>query len=254
MKDLGLCLSGGGARASAHIGVLEALNENGIYPKQLSGTSAGALIASLYCYGYKPLEILEMSLQDEFVNIFKFQIITRNWNRLAALKKLLMKHMPENSFDAMKIPVHVCATNLNKGCAEFLNSGDLATAITASCAIPVIFKAVQIDGMTYVDGGVLNNLPVETLLDKDLTIMGVSICPHDEMAKVTSIREISERIFQLNVWSNVELRLKQCDIVLDLEDSFNYGMFDVKKSEELFRIGYDRTLQQMPSILAQLAD
>ena len=77
MHKLGLALAGGGARASAHIGVLQALNENGIFPDELSGSSAGSMIAALYCHGYTPLEILELSMQEEFVRIFKFQMIKR---------------------------------------------------------------------------------------------------------------------------------------------------------------------------------
>jgi NTE family protein len=63
---------------------------------------------------------------------------------------------------------------------------------------------------------------------------------------------VSERVFQLNVWSNTEHRLKQCDVALEVEDSFDYGMFDVKKSEELFKIGYDCAMEQMPHIIEGL--
>ncbi len=251
-QKLGVALAGGGARASAHIGVLQALNENGIFPDEISGCSAGAMIGALYCHGYSPLEILELSMQDEFVRIFKFQLLTREWNRLAMLKRLLHKHLPENSFAVMKIPFHACLTNLNSGLSEYHNSGDLTTCIVASCAVPVIFKPVLMHNITYVDGGVLNNLPIEPLQHRDMKIMGVSICPHEELERVKGIREISERVFQLNVWSNTEYRLKQCDVALEVEDSFNYGMFDVKKSEELFRIGYDCAMKKMPVILEGL--
>lgn len=252
MHKLGIALAGGGARASAHIGVLQALNENGIFPDEISGCSAGAMIGALYCHGYTPLEILELSLQEEFVNIFKFQLLTREWNRLAVLKRLLHKHLPENSFESLKLPFYACLTNLNKGCSEYHHLGDLTNCIVASCAVPVIFKPVMMDGNTYVDGGVLNNLPIEPLQNRGMKIMGVSICPHEELKQVKGIREISERVFQLNVWSNTEHRLKQCDVALEVEDSFTYGMFDVKKSEELFKIGYECAIQKMPEILAGL--
>lgn len=253
MQKIGLALAGGGARASAHIGVLQALNENNIFPNEISGASAGSMIAALYCHGYTPLEILEFSMQEEFVRIFKFQLLTREWNRLAMLKRLLQKLLPENSFEAMQTPLHVCVTNLNKGCSEYLNSGDLTTSIIASCAIPVIFKPVIFNNATYVDGGVLNNLPIEPLQHRDMQLMGVSICPHEELKTIKGIREISERVFQLNVWSNTEYRLSQCDVALEVEDSFSYGMFDVNKSEELFKIGYDCAIQQMPQIIAGLS-
>ncbi|SCY18190.1 NTE family protein [Nonlabens sp. Hel1_33_55] len=252
-QKIGLALAGGGARASAHIGVLQALNEHDIFPDEISGASAGAMIGALYCHGYSPLEILELSMQEEFVRIFKFQLLTREWNRLSMLKRLLQKHLPENSFEAMKIPLHVCVTNLNKGVSEYLKDGDLTTSIIASCAVPVIFKPVIFNNTTYVDGGVLNNLPVEPLMNRGMKTMGVSICPHEELETIKGIREISERVFQLNVWSNTEHRLRQCDVALEVEDSFTYGMFDVKKSEELFKIGYDCAMKQMPQIIEGLS-
>lgn len=252
MHKLGVALAGGGARASAHIGVLQALNEHDVFPDAISGSSAGAMIGALYCHGYSPLEILELSMQEEFVRIFKFQLWTTEWNRLAILKRLLHKHLPENSFEAMKLPFYACLTNLNKGVSEYHHTGDLTTCIIASCAIPVIFKPVVMNDITYVDGGVLNNLPIEPLQNRGMKVMGVSICPHSEVDSVKGIREVSERVFQLNVWSNTEHRLKQCDVALEVEDSFNYGMFDVKKSEELFRIGYDCAMKRMPQIIEGL--
>ena len=252
-QKIGLALAGGGARASAHIGVLHALNENGIFPDEISGSSAGSMIGALYCHGYSPLEILDFSMDEEFVRIFKFKYLVREWNRRGTLRRLLKRHLPENSFQAMKIPFHVCVTNLNKGCSEYLNTGDLMTSIMASCAIPVIFKPVIVGSTTYVDGGVLNNLPIEPLQNRDMKIMGVNICPHEELETIKGIRKISERVFQLNVWSNTNHRLRQCDVALEVEDSFPYGMFDVTKSEELFKIGYECAQQQMPNIIAGLS-
>lgn len=252
MTKIGIALSGGGARGSAHIGVLQALNENDIYPDMVSGSSAGALIGALYCYGYSPMEILEFSKKEEFLRIFKLTGFTREWNRLGQLSELLHFYMPKDNFEDLKIPLSVCVSNLNKGKSEYFLIGEIIQYIIASCAVPLIFKPVIINNMTYVDGGVLNNLPIEPLQQLNMKIIGVSICPHAEMDKITGIRAISERIFHLNVWNNVIGRLEKCDVGLEIEGSFNYGIFDVKKSEELFEIGYNFTIGRMDDIKQKL--
>jgi len=248
MNKIGLCLSGGGARGAAHIGVLQALNENGIYPDAVSGASAGSIIGALYCYGYAPKEILEFSKEEEFRKIFRLTLLTTEWKRLGLLSKLLHQYMPEDNFENLKIPLSVCVSNLNLGAAQYINSGKMIDFIIASCAVPLIFKPVIIDNNTYVDGGLLNNLPIEPLQQEGMKIIGVSICPHQPLEHLEGYRHISERIFHLNVWNNVAHRLDKCDIALELEGAFNYGMFDVKQSEELYQIGYEATMAKMTDI------
>ena len=89
MHKLGLVLSGGGARANAHIGALHALNENGIYPTHISGASAGALIGALYCSGYSPLEILALSKSKAFLSIFKIGFLNKELTDMSRLKTFL---------------------------------------------------------------------------------------------------------------------------------------------------------------------
>ncbi|WP_035086247.1 patatin-like phospholipase family protein [Aquimarina latercula] len=247
-QKIGISLSGGGARGAAHIGVLQALNENGIVPAMVSGSSAGAIIGALYCSGYSPLEILELCRDHTFLKIFRIGFINKGLTELTYLKEFLEKTLKAKTFEDLHIPLKVGVTNINKGAFEIKESGDLIKSVVASSAIPLIFKPVKIGNDIYVDGGVMNNLPIEPLQDHCHKIIGVSVCPHKFNSRVEGIKDIGVRTFHLAVWNTMEHRLDQCDVVLEIEKSFSYGLFDLKQSPELFQAGYETTLQQISSI------
>lgn len=251
-QKIGIALSGGGARGIVHLGVLQALNENKIFPGVVSGSSAGAVVGSLYAYGYKPNDILDIVKTEKFQRLFRFRFGRSDFNKVDQFKKILLEAMPENNFSSLKIPCYVAVTNLNKGTCEYINSGSLIDYLIASCAIPFIFKPVKINNTAYVDGGVLNNLPIEPLQSRKLKIIGVSICPHQQVDSFRGIRDVGERIFHLTVWNNVTQRLQQCDISLEIESAFNYGIFEAKNPDKLFELGYETTCRKMQDILSKV--
>lgn len=245
---IGVALSGGGARGAAHIGVLQALNENGIFPSHVSGASAGALIASLYCSGYTPLEILALSKEKEFLHIFSKGFVLQELRGLSRLKRFLESHISPKNIEDLKLPLFISLSNLNTGKCEIINKGDLIPIILASCSIPLIFKPIKINGNSYVDGGLLNDLPITPLKEKNLKIIGVSLCANDYLPQVKGVLNIAERVFQMSVLNNITPRLRQCDVALELTRTFKYGMFDVSKSQELYDIGYETTLLKIDAI------
>ncbi|WP_028283519.1 patatin-like phospholipase family protein [Olleya marilimosa] len=252
MDRIGVALSGGGARGAAHIGVLQALNDNSIFPDRISGTSAGSIIGALYCYGYTPNEILMLSHEKAFLKIFKIGFLNKGLTELTYLKDFLKSHIATNKFEDLKLPLHICISNINSGKFEIISQGDLFEVLAASCALPLLFKSVKINGNTYLDGGLLNNLPVEPLLKQCEKVIGVSVCPHEIRNDIKGIRNIAERCLQLAIWGTMQHRLNQCNIALEIEKSFKYGMFDVKKSQELFDIGYESTIERMEDIKQKL--
>lgn len=248
MNKIGLVLSGGGARAYAHIGVLQALNENNIYPSHVSGASAGALVGALYCSGYTPLEILEMSKSHEFLKIFKIGIINKELTEMTRIKSFL-NHYIKDDFSSLKIPLSVSVTNLNIGNYEVKSTGKLINVIAASCAIPLLFKPVKIDGNFYVDGGVLNNFPIEPLLETTDKIIGVSVNEHEQKDTFKGRLKVTERCLQLAVWNTVQDRIKKCDVAIEFDKHFKFSMFSIQKSQELFDLGYNTALEKMGEIL-----
>lgn len=239
---IGLALSGGGARGVAHLGVLKALLEHGIEPTMISGVSAGAIAGSLYAAGYQPDEVLEIIISTKM-----FRFLRPAMSRVGILKmertdELYLKYLTGNSFEALKVPLIVSATNLNRGETVYFDRGELIKPIQASSCIPVLFEPVQINGNTYVDGGILNNLPVEPLLDTCDCIIGVHTNPYDTKQKFTSMRAVMERSLLLAVQYNVKVRIKHCDLFIEPTALKRYATFDIAKAREIFDIGYQHTL------------
>src|SRR5690606_33326637 len=113
--NIGIVLSGGGARGISHIGVLKALDELGVKISRIAGTSAGAIIGSMYAYGYKPDEIMDIVVKTK---LFRSMRPAWTWTGLLSLEGLratLLTHLPENDFAALKIPVTIAATEIKRG-------------------------------------------------------------------------------------------------------------------------------------------
>ena len=254
MRLIGIALSGGGARAVAHIGVLQALNEHGIFLEHVSGSSAGSIIAALYCFGYTPMEILDLSHEKEFLNIFKLGIFNKGVTELTFLKRFLEVHIHIPGHENPRNRLHVCVSNINSGKFEIASEGNFIIPLMASCALPLLFKPIVLNGNTYVDGGLLNNLPIEPLMASCDTVIGSSVCPHEERYDIQGRRNVGSRCFQLAIWNTVYPRLKQCDLALEIEDSYRFNMFDIKESKTLFEIGYESTLKKIPKLMEILEE
>ncbi|MBC7919916.1 MAG: patatin-like phospholipase family protein [Ferruginibacter sp.] len=240
---IGLALSGGGARGIAHLGVLKALLEQGIQPAMISGVSAGAIAGALYAAGYHPDEVLEIIIST---NMFRF--LRPAMSRVGILKmertdELYLKYLTGNEFEKLNIPLIVSATNLNLGETVYFSRGELIKPLQASSCIPVLFEPVRFNGNTYVDGGILNNLPVEPLLDTCDFIIGVHTNPYDTQQKLTSVRAVMERSLLLAVHYNVKERVKRCDLFIEPGDLRRFATFDLAKGREIFDIGYQHTMK-----------
>tara|TARA_R110001583_G_scaffold67236_1_gene192442 strand:+ start:935 stop:1699 length:765 start_codon:yes stop_codon:yes gene_type:complete len=246
-NSIGLVLSGGGARAAAHIGALKALNENGIFPTHISGASAGALIGVLYCNGYTPSEILELAKSQEFLKIFKIGFNNKGLTEMTRLKAFLNKHIKDD-FNELKIPLSVSVSNLNLGAFEIISSGKLIDYIVASCAVPLLFKPIVINDIQYVDGGLLNNFPIEPLLNTCDKIIGISVDGNPYKEKIKGVLRITERCLKLAIWNTIQERIKKCDVSLIINEHTEYNMFSFNKSEELFKIGYNSVIHSMKEI------
>ncbi len=248
---IGICLSGGGARGMAHIGVLKALEEHAISPKYISGASAGSIIGSLYASGLSPDEMLEIAKRQSLFKAFRLGLPGMGLTNLKYLKEILEEHIQYDDFSRLDKKLFVCVTNLNKGEYEILESGQLFDAVVASSSIPIFFEPVVINDQKYGDGGLLNNLPVEPLKEVCDFVIGVNVMPRGPVPneKLDSMLDMGHRVMDLVVWSNVKSRLEQCDVVIESKGVFEYGIFDFSKSKEIYELGYQATLEQIPKIL-----
>ncbi|MBX2841521.1 MAG: patatin-like phospholipase family protein [Flammeovirgaceae bacterium] len=252
-KKIGISLCGGGARGIAHIGVLNALEDAGIKISIISGSSMGAIVGTMYAAGILPLKMLEIVSETSFVKIFGgFSLPKGGLSELTFLRKMLAKHISYSKFEELKIPFHVCTSNLNTGKFQIFSKGEFIEPVIASSAIPLIFNPVTINNQVHVDGGVLNNLPVEPLLGNCDYLIGVNVNPHGEIEDVKGLREIGERVFDLTIWNNVESRLKLCNLVIEPNQVFSHHIFDWPKAKQIFYYGYFSAKEKINAIKKDL--
>jgi len=250
--SIGLGLSGGGVRGISHLGVLKALNEAGIFPNQVSGSSAGAIVGAMYCQGYSPDEVLKIIIETNYFKLLRPAISWKGLFNLDSLAQLLKTYLPHNDFSALKTTLIVAATDIGKGEVVYFDSGNLIDPILASSCIPGMFEPILYDSRYLVDGGVLNNLPVEPLQGKCDLIIGVN-CNHlPELGKVRNVKNLIERAVMMNLNFNVYTRKGACDYFIEAPGLGKYGVFDLKKAPELFQAGYQkamRVIEASPTLL-----
>jgi len=180
---LGICLSGGAALGFAHIGVLQSLEDHGIYPTHIVGSSMGAIVGTLYAAGFTPKEMLQMIKDDKLYKIttlmtFRAGFLRSGLSAHTILRALIRELIPHNSFEQLKKKMHVCVVNLNTAEWEIISSGNkLDKWVAASASIPGLFETIKQDGTNYVDGGVLNNMPAQGIKQFCQTIIGVDVIP-----------------------------------------------------------------------------
>jgi NTE family protein len=242
--NTGLALSGGGARGIAHIGVLQALEEMKIPLCALSGTSSGAIVGAFYCHGYKPKEILEVFKTTRFYKLIWPAMKTSGLLNMRKAEKVFRNYFPENSFDALNVPLYVTATSLKTGKATVFHQGALTEALMASSAIPVLFHPVRINGEDYVDGGIVDNLPVNPLRDPCEFIIGSHSNAIDDEYTTGGFRSVMERSLLLAINGNVMVRKQACHVFLEPPAMKHFRVFDFSKADEIFDIGYHYTLER----------
>jgi NTE family protein len=239
MKKVGISLSGGGSRGIVHIGILKAIDEAGIKISMVTGTSAGAVVGALYCSGYSPDEIHTMIKDTKLIKYVRPAISSSGLLKLETIESVFRKYIIDNTFEGLKIPLIVAATNLRNGTNTFLHDGLLIQSVLASCAVPVIFKPIHLNGETYIDGGILNNLPVEPLIGHCDVIIGSNCNPISENYETGNMRSLLERSLLMAINVNTLAKKDLCDVFLEPEELKKYGGFDFSKANEIFNIGYE---------------
>jgi NTE family protein len=237
----GLVLSGGGARGICHIGVIKALEEFGVTIHQISGTSAGSVTGCLYSYGYKPDEILKIISSASFAKSLKLAWSWTGLLKLDGLKDLFLKYIPENSFESLKIPVTIAATEIRKGTIQYFTTGELIPAILASCCVPAVFNPVEFNGGLYVDGGVLDNLPVKAIDHKCNFIIGSHCNFIRSDVDMRNFRTVIERSLLMAINGNTTVSKSLCNVLIEPPELGMFSGFDVSKAQEIFDIGYRYT-------------
>jgi NTE family protein len=247
INKTGICLSGGGALGFAHIGVLQALEENGIFPVQIAGSSMGAIVGTLYAAGFTPAEMLQMIREDKLYKITKLMSIhpmslKSGLSTHKMLRDLIKELIPHNSFELLKKKMSVCVSNLNKAEWEIIESGqELDKWVAASASIPGVFEAIQVKKEYYVDGGLLNNMPAQALKENCDEIIGVDVIPHlneVQLKKPVDTLTYSIRIIQ---HKNAQKGRKLCQYLIEPKAIRKFHEFSFDAYQQIYEEGYQCT-------------
>ena len=235
---IGFAFSGGGARGFAHLGVCEAFMEYGIVPEIISGVSAGSLVGGFIADGYKPKEALEVFKGISFKEFTGLGIPHQGISKTTKLRAFLKEHLKARTFEELRIPLHVLATDFDEGKSTEFSNGLLIAPLAASCSLPVVFSPTVINKVRYVDGGVFKNLPVSTIRDKCEFVVGVNINPKSLQKTSENIFKTIERCIHFMLDATTVNDEPLCDILIKPDELNEYSLFDVKYSAEIFEVGY----------------
>ncbi len=235
----GLVLSGGGTRGYAHLGVIKALAEKNIFPDIISGTSAGAIAGSLIADGKNPEEIFRVLTSKRFMSYANFNFFRKGLLNYGKMRKILKDMYSCKNIEDLKIPFYACASNINKGKSEYINSGNLIDFVSASASVPFMFKPVEINGINYTDGGLIDNLPIKPLLRKCERIICVNLIPLQPLDTFKKSKHIYARYFDILTYHNQKTDITECDILIEPPELFGKPYFSNKKNREIFDIGYN---------------
>lgn len=235
----GIVLGGGSGKAFAHLGVLKALEEAGIAPDVLSGSSSGSIVGAFIASGKEPEETLELMKKYRFLDYVSVNLSVTGLLTLDRLERNLKKQLPARTFFDLKLPFYVSVSNINSGKVEYLHAGPLATAVKASCSLPFAFSPVKLNRQLYLDGGLLDNLPYAPLMGQCDRIIVINISRTVEVKKFDSIKDIAVRVIEMIVNQDSENAKRNCDLYIEPPGMENYNILDMGREDEFYRLGYD---------------
>lgn len=282
---IGLALSGGGALGLAHIGVLKVLEQEGIPISYISGNSMGSLVGGLYAAGFSPTQIESIAMNINWWTLFSSEIPfgarylperqqsqrytfnLRHHNFIPSLPSglipiqnvqfVLMRLLAEieyntfYEFDSLRIPYRAIAVDLTNGEKVIFRNKRLANAIRASIAIPGVFAPEQINGRKYVDGGVIQNLPIDPLLEFNPDIIIASLTmKHNPETSVSLIDVISKSIDLIGI-EDLKRQKQLTDVLIEPNvDPFKHS--DFFRVKELIKAGEDAAIIALPQIRTKI--
>ena len=264
-QRVGLVLGGGAARGIAHVGVLQALEENGIYPAVIAGTSVGALVGGLYAAGVSSMRLATIVRDLKWLDLVSVRLPAISWSDPARTIPMgmvdldrLMEWIDQVvgspvDIQQLNLPFAAVATDLLSGEIVVMNEGPLAEAIRASCSVPGVFTPYHRNGRLLVDGVVVNNLPVSVAQDLGADyVIAVDLLPllGDAQAEPRNVVELSmTALFMLARATQIEQELADILIVPEIT---HVNLADLSAGEVLLEAGKRAAEAAIPRIQAAL--
>jgi len=246
---IGLALGGGFARGIAHVGVLKVLEEEGIPVRMIAGTSVGGLIGAAYCSGVTIAELEEVAYKVRFTTFARWTLSRYGFATNDRMVSFLTRTLKVQTFEELRIPLGVTATDFNTGEGMVFTSGSIIDPVRASCAYPGMFLPVEICGRWLVDGMLSNPVPT-----RPLRAMGaervLAVQLKGQWSKTTAPRHLFDVIGQSfaiaqdmmsTVWRSA------ADLVIE-PDVAGFDYDDFKRAGELIRVGEVAMRRALPEV------
>lgn len=252
---IGLALGGGAARGFAHVGVIQVLEEAGIRPDLVAGTSAGSLVAAIYASGKNgsQLQRVAETMEEATIADWTLPLFNRGVLRGDALARYVNGQVGARLIEDMQMPLGIVATDLNSGNDVLFQRGDTGTAVRASSAVPGVFQPVKISGRDYVDGGLVSPVPVRAArkMGAELVIaVDISSPPDGNLSGGTL--DVLLQTFSIMGMSINTFELKDADVLV--RPMLNgIASSDFSSRKRSIDAGRKAMLQQMPQLRAAIA-
>jgi NTE family protein len=245
MRSVGIALGGGVVLGAAHIGVLKAIEEHGLEIKYLSGTSIGALVAALYAFGHSTNEIERISLKMKWIDVAKLSLSKYGLLSNEKLGKLIRRHIGEKDIRDAAIPFSMVATDIETGEKVIINEGRVDKAIMASTCVPGLFKPVEFGDRMLVDGGVVENVPIQTARDHiDLEIIGVDLNARQNFERPGHVVDVILNSYHIISRNSTKAQTKEADLLVE-PDLSKFNGSDPKQVPDLIQTGYEAGMRAL---------
>lgn len=245
---IGLALSGGTAKSVAHIGVIKAFEEAGIEILRLAGTSGGAIISSYYASGMSTDRIAELAQQTKLTDLGGIGFRRLGFFSSNKLYRMLCDQLGTTTFADLRIPLGIVVTNLQNGAREVIESGPVARAAQASACIPQIYAPVEMNGMLYVDGGLVEYMPTGALVSHQMPlIVGVNLGYHRDTERPRHILGLIMQMMGIVAQRNAVMSERLAHVVIK-PDLRRFNPFEIREAEAMIQVGYDEAKRRIPDI------
>jgi len=239
MKKISLALSGGGARCLFQLGFIEYLLQNNIEIDEISTVSGSSIIGTLLAQNRTPNEILTLLQKVDFKKIVSLNLLKGSLFKFSKAKELLEEVLQIDNFEDLDKKLYITVVNFDTSTIEYRENGNLADTILASCSLYPIFDIYTMENSRYIDGGFMNNLPIEPLSDKN-TILSINVNPNYTISnkKIKFLSKIKRVLFLL-FYANIEIRKKRGDFYFEHSEIGKYSILNRKDFEKFFKMGYN---------------
>jgi NTE family protein len=256
-RILGIALSGGAARCIGQIGVVEVLEKAGIEVDAIAGTSGGSFIGALYASGRVSIpEMRQLARGIKWRDVVRPNLPKKGLISSEKIYHYVRDILNDMTFEDLKIPLAVVASDLRSGDKVVLTEGSVARAVQASCSLPVIFTPTLLNGQVLVDGGAASQLPVLTAKENlgSKFVVGVDVnCNAMETARLDNLFQIGIHFISLFARRNALVERKFADVMIEV-DASGISLLDLDKAELLMERGRQATEKKLDEIHEKLKE